>query len=138
MIRLDHKPQLFSFRVAALVMRNDHLLVHRSLTDSYWSLPGGRAEIGETSEQTLKREMREELGVEVGLGDELVGPDDGCWRLTETYTMRLWRAELVAGEPQPLVEHDALRWLPAGRWLTVPWLDADVRIVEALAASHRP
>ncbi|VTR77509.1 hypothetical protein CHMI_02278 [Cellulomonas hominis] len=46
--------------------------------------------------------------------------------------MRLWLAEVVAGTPEPLVEHDALRWLPRGQWLTVPWLDADVRIVDAL------
>lgn len=64
MIRLDHKPQLFSFRVAALVMRNEHLLVHRSLADSYWALPGGRAEIGESSEDTILREIREELDVD--------------------------------------------------------------------------
>jgi 8-oxo-dGTP diphosphatase len=47
--------------------------------------------------------------------------------------MRLWLAEIRSGTPQPLVEHDELRWLPAGRWHEVPWLDGDVRIVEALA-----
>ena len=100
-----------------------------------WEFPGGKVEPGEEPEAALHRELREELGVEVELGAELRGPDDGCWRLTGRYTMRLWRARVSGGEPEPLVEHDALRWLPRGEWLSVPWLDADVRIVAALAAA---
>lgn len=61
MIRLDKKPQLFSFRVAGVMLHNDHLLVQRGIHDNYWALPGGRAEIGESSEQTIIREMQEEL-----------------------------------------------------------------------------
>lgn len=61
MIRLDKKPQLFTFRVAGVILHNDHLLVQRGVHDTYWALPGGRAEIGESSEQTIVREMQEEI-----------------------------------------------------------------------------
>ncbi|MBO0898508.1 (deoxy)nucleoside triphosphate pyrophosphohydrolase [Cellulomonas sp. zg-ZUI222] len=97
-----------------------------------WEFPGGKVEPGETPEEALHRELREELGVRVGLGVELLGPDGGVWRLSDQYVMRLWFAEVVEGEPEPVVEHDQLRWLPTGQWLDVPWLDADVPIVEGL------
>ncbi len=100
-----------------------------------WEFPGGKVDPGESPEEALHREIREELGVRVGLGPELVGPDGGTWRLSEHYEMRLWLAEVASGVPEPLVEHDELRWLPAGQWLDVPWLDADIRIVTALLAA---
>ncbi|MCJ8055423.1 NUDIX hydrolase [Shinella curvata] len=61
MIRIDRRPQLFSFRVAGLIFRDGYILAQRGAKDDYWALPGGRAEIGESSEETVLREMREEL-----------------------------------------------------------------------------
>lgn len=55
----------FNYRIAGLGFRDGHVLVHRAVHEPFWTFPGGRAEIGETSEETLKREMVEELGVEV-------------------------------------------------------------------------
>ena len=98
-----------------------------------WEFPGGKVDPGETPVDGLHRELREELGVRVELGAELLGPDDGGWNITDRHVMRLWLARIVDGEPEPLVEHDALRWLPAGEWGSVDWLDGDVRIVEALS-----
>lgn len=100
-----------------------------------WEFPGGKVEPGEQPTDALRRELREELGVDVVLGAEHTGPDDGAWILSDRYVMRLWFATVASGEPAPLVEHDELRWLPSGQWLAVPWLDADVRIVESLAAA---
>ena len=100
-----------------------------------WEFPGGKVEPGETPRAALHREIEEELGVQIVLGPELTGPAEGLWILSSGYVMRLWLAAVVSGTPRPLVEHDELRWLPAGRWHEVPWLTADLPLVAALAAA---
>lgn len=100
-----------------------------------WEFPGGKVDPGESPEEALHRELREELGVRVDVGREFIGPDDGAWILSTHYVMRLWLVEVVSGIPEPLVEHDEVRWLTSGQWLEVPWLDSDVRIVEALVTA---
>ncbi len=67
-IRLNAGRARFQVRVAGLGFREGHVLVHRAVHESFWTFPGGRAEIGETSEETLRREMMEELGVDVVVG----------------------------------------------------------------------
>lgn len=98
-----------------------------------WEFPGGKVDGIETPVAALRRELLEELGITVQLGPEVIGPDDGAWRISSRYAMRLWLAAVLDGDPRPLVEHDELRWLEPGEWLSVSWLDADVRIVRALA-----
>lgn len=68
-IRMKFKPKrIFQMRIAGLAFRDGHVLVHRAVHESFWTFPGGRAEMGETSEETLAREMVEELGVTAKIG----------------------------------------------------------------------
>jgi 8-oxo-dGTP diphosphatase len=120
-----------------------------------WEFAGGKVEAGETAEEGLRRELREELGVEVVLGDELFGPDvsdvtgDRVWEIRAPgaipgpgaepsplrFVMRLFWCELAPGsaQPEPLEDHDELTWLEPGSWRDgVRWLPADERIVAAL------
>jgi 8-oxo-dGTP diphosphatase len=92
-----------------------------------WEFPGGKVDPGEADEDALVRECREELGVEVKLG-ERVGGD---WPLTATTVLRVWTAEITSGPPRPL-EHLALRWLTAAELYDVDWLDGDRPVVGAV------
>lgn len=66
MISLDFEQgRRFSYRIVAVFVHDGHVLAHRADHENFWSLPGGRAEILETSESTVVREMKEELGVTV-------------------------------------------------------------------------
>lgn len=86
-----------------------------------WEFPGGKVEAGETLAAACLREIREELGCEVAVVEELAGTVP----VLQGYVLRLLVVELVGGEPVPL-EHDALRWLAADELHEVQWLDAEL------------
>lgn len=89
----------------------------------------------EPVEDALHRELREELGIAVRLGSELHAEAPSGWPLNADASMRVWFAEITAGDPAPLEDHDELRWLDLGRrdeLLELPWIPADLPIVRAL------
>jgi 8-oxo-dGTP pyrophosphatase MutT (NUDIX family) len=67
-IRIKTGKRLFNIRVAGLAFREGHVLVHRATHEKFWTFPGGTAEIGESSVDTLKREMLEEIGHQAEIG----------------------------------------------------------------------
>ncbi len=65
MITFDDQHIRFTHRVVGVAFDRDRVLLHRTDEMNFWALPGGRAELLEPSPETLVREMREEIGVEV-------------------------------------------------------------------------
>lgn len=108
-----------------------------------WEFPGGKVELGELPVAALRRELREELGIEVIVGDELApGAATGrpreegvSWPAMNGHRMRVWLAAVERGSPRPLADHDELRWLDLADLESVPWLPADLPILGQLRAS---
>lgn len=68
MIAFDRGDDRFNYRVGGLAIADGRILLQTATRIDFWVLPGGRAELGESAAETLRREMREELGLDVDVG----------------------------------------------------------------------
>jgi 8-oxo-dGTP diphosphatase len=98
-----------------------------------WEFPGGKVEAGESGAEALKRELREELGIDVEVGQELpsVVHDYGA----TVIRLHPFRCRLRAGEPHPH-EHVAVRWCTVDEIAALDLAAADVPVL-ALFVQHR-
>ena len=97
-----------------------------------WEFPGGKLEVGETSQQALIREIQEELAVKIEVGEliDTIEYDYPTFHLS----MDCFRCVVVDGEII-LKEAEAARWLDKDELYSVDWLPADIALIEKLQNS---
>ena len=119
--------------VAALIRDTDRVLIcqrpaHKA-RGMLWEFVGGKVEPGESREEALIRECREELAITISVGDIFT-------EVTHTYQdltihLTVFNAEITAGVPRKL-EHNDLRWITADELDRYAFCPADQPIVEKL------
>jgi mutator protein MutT len=124
---------------AALIFRSGKLLITQRHKDSHlgglWEFPGGKREAGETFEQCLVREIREELGIEISVGEQFEDiqhdyPD-------KNVRLKFFICKLLSGEPQLLGCAD-FKWIGKGELKDYQFPAADARLLEKLNAYTFP
>ena len=119
--------------VAALIRDTDRFLICQRPANKargmLWEFVGGKVEPGESREEALIRECREELAISIGVGDIFM-------EVTHTYPdltihLTVFYARIVAGSPRKL-EHNDLRWITADELDRYAFCPADQSIVEKL------
>ena len=96
----------------------------------WWEFPGGKIEPGETPQQALRREIREELDAVIEVGELLrtIDYDYPTFHLT----MHCFKCRLANGH-LTLLEHEAAKWLTPSDLQSVRWLPADEEIIQDLS-----
>ena len=117
---------------AAIIREGRVLCAKRSSTmalPNKWEFPGGKVEDGESPQEALRREIREELGVDVEVGAFLA-----CGHHEQpavVVTLDVYHARYLTGE-WVAREHSELRWVGRAQLPTLDWAEADLPAVEAL------
>ena len=123
--------------VAALIWKDAQFLICRRPAHKarglLWEFVGGKVEAGETKEQALKREVKEELDIEIAVGDVFMEVEHSYPDLDVHLT--LFHAEIKAGTPKK-IEHQDIRWIPVSDIAQYAFCPADTEILKRIQDTY--
>ena len=119
--------------VAAFIRKNDKFLIcqrpEHKVLGLLWEFVGGKVETGESNEEALKRECKEELNVEISVGEKIA---DIVYEYPEFIAhLTLYYASIESGEPE-LLEHNAIMWINQQEIPEYEFCSADKVILDSI------
>lgn len=124
--------------VAVIWNEQNQILIDRrkpeGLLGGLWEFPGGKLEPDETVEDCIRREIQEELGITIAVGDRLITVDHAYSHFR--VTLNVHHCQHLSGDPQP-IECDEVRWVALEELDQYPFPKANVQIIDALKQSCR-
>jgi A/G-specific adenine glycosylase len=118
---------------AVVVNRKGEILIaqrrNEDMLGGLWEFPGGKQEVGETIQECIARELKEELGITVEVGDFLVTVKHAYSHFT--MELHTYFAKIKLGRPRP-IECQDYRWVDPTRLREVPYSKADLYIIDEL------
>ena len=129
----DKIPKAIPRVAAAVIIRKGRMLIAKRKTgdpfEGRWEFPGGKIEPGESPEEALRRELREELGIETEIGEFL------CAVPMRTPNLRIdlfaFRARILSGDIR-CRDHDEIRWIDPEDLRRFDLTDPDRLVIEVL------
>jgi A/G-specific adenine glycosylase len=130
----EHKPIPFQvIGIGVVINEAGDVLIDQRLEEGLlggmWEFPGGKQEPGEPIEACIVRELMEELGIKVSVGEGLITVDHAYSHKKLQFVVHLCR--WISGEPQPLASQQ-VRWVRPEQLKNYPFPAANARIIEAL------
>jgi A/G-specific adenine glycosylase len=128
-------------QIGVAVIWNDRgeVLIDRrkaeGLLGGMWEFPGGKIEPGETVQDCIKREIQEELAIDIAVGEHLISVDHAYSHFK--VSLQVHHCQYLGGEPQP-IECDEIRWVTLDQLDQFPFPKANSVIIEALQAQSPP
>ena len=126
-----------TIRVSAAVIKDgDRILAtERGYGEfkGYWEFPGGKREEGESGEETIVREIREELGADIAVDKFICTVEhqyDSFYLIMDCYLCHVSQGTLT------IKEHEAMKWLTSDTLDSVEWLPADLKVLPFICSSQ--
>jgi ADP-ribose pyrophosphatase YjhB (NUDIX family) len=125
MITFDRENNRFNYRVVGAAFAGERVLLHRADIDNFWTLPGGRVELLEPSDFSLKREMLEELGLKVEI-ERLLWWVENFFDYNGKNYHELALYYLITLPPDSaILQKEVFKGIEAGTDLTFRWFSTD-------------
>lgn len=126
-------------RIGTAVIVNDEGLIlidkrrNKGTMANKWEFPGGKFEDGENAQECIVREIKEELGIDIEVGQHLMNVKHDYPHLS--LTLMVYYARIIAGEPQTL-ECAEIRWVKPEQLSDFDFPDANYQIIEKIKNQH--